>query len=469
MNNGNGNGYHKSNGNRAAVSTNAVELAMLYNDAAERSVLGSLLIDNDAYGYVRPILNASDFYLVRHQWIYEEILNLIEGSEQADLITLSDRMNRRGQSPDSGWEVYLIGLLNEVPTSVNARYYASIVAEYATRRRMIVAAAQVSQMAANLEMPIDEALGQSENIALGMRGARADQGVKTSAEVGRYYLDRMETLRDDRREIVGLPSGFVDLDRLLGGFEAQYYLMAGRPGMGKSSWVLAALAHAAIRLNKTAMLFSLEMNEKQIMDRLVASEGRIPLEKIKNPRTLSDNEWGTVYEVAGRIGSSRLFFDATPGATPSQILAKALRKSIETGGLDLVVIDHIHIMQADNPGLMETAALTSISKQVMTLPKLLGCPVIVLAQLNRSLEQRANKRPMLSDLRQSGSLEEDAYAVLFLYRDDYYEKEMSERPNVAELEVAKNRDGKTGTVNLFWDGPLTAFRNLSHQKTNNGR
>ena len=428
----NTNGYHKSKNGHKPI-TNPAELSLLYSDEAERSVLGSLLIDADAYGYVAPIVETGDFYLVRHQWIYEEFCNLIEGGEQADLITMSDRLTRREQAPESGWTVYLMGLLNEVPTSINAPSYARLVAEYATRRRMVIAAAQISQLATDLEQPLDTALATSENAALSIRGTRADQGVKTAKALGNYYLDRLETLREQRRDIIGLPTGFIDMDRLLKGFESQFYLLAGRPGMGKSSLGLKILLNVVLRQKKRAMLFSLEMNESQLMNRCVAIEARIPLEDVKNPARLNDQSLARVYDAVGRISESQLFIDATPGLTPSQIRAKALRRSIESGGLDLVVIDHIHIMQPDTPSQNETAALTSISKQVMMLPKFLGCPVLVLAQLSRSLEQRANKRPQLSDLRQSGSLEEDAFAVLFLYRDDYYNGEMSVCPNIDEL------------------------------------
>lgn len=451
-----------SGGNKPAVIP--ADLAILYSDVAEKAVLGSLLIDNDAYGYVRPIVEANDFYLVRHRWIYEEITTLIESGEPVDMITLPEQMNRRDKSPDGGWEAFIIGLTLEVPTSFNAPHYARIVREYATRRRMVLAAAQISQSALDFETPLDDSLAVSENAALNIRGSRADIGVKSAAELARYYLDRFETLMDERRDIIGLPTGFIDIDRFMKGLDKQFYILAGRPGMGKSALALSILLNVVIRQEKNAMLFSLEMNEVQMMNRAISSEAEIPLERVKNPSLMRDTDFPKFYEALGRIGQSKLFIDATPGLTPSQIRAKALRKSIEVGGLDLVVIDHIHIMQPDNPNLMDTAALTSISKQVMTFPKLLGCPVLVLAQLSRSLEQRQNKRPMLSDLRQSGSLEEDAFAVMFLYRDDYYEKELSERPNVAEVEVAKNRDGETGTIDLYWQGELTAFRNLQRKQ-----
>lgn len=430
-----------------------------YDDEAERCVLGGLIIDPDVYGYVRPIVSTGDFYLLRHQWVYEEFCIIIEDGDPLDLMTLVDRLNRRRQTPDGGWDAYLIGLINTVPTSMNAPAYARIVQEYAIRRRMILAAQNIATSAYNLAMPIDQGLEQSETLVMGLRGQRADQGVKTAREAGRKFLDRLDALRDSDKEFPGLPTGFTDYDRILGGLEIQPNLLAGRPGMGKSAFALAVALHVVMVQKKRVMFFSLEMSENQIMARTIASLTGIPLNNIRSPRLLSERDFALTQQMTGRVADSGLIIDATPGLTPSQIRAKALRQSM-MGGVDLVIIDHLHKMNSDQPGLSGTQLITNISKAVSELHKVLGCPVLYLAQLNRSLESRADKRPTLADLRDSGSLEEDAYSVTFIYRDEYYNPGMSDRTNIADLIVAKNRDGATGEASLFWNGKCTSFGNL---------
>lgn len=458
--NGYKNGHHKNGTVNPVVTDNEFP----YNDDAERAVLGSLLIDPDAYGYVRPLVNPDDFYLVRHKWIYEIALELIEVGEAPDLMNVSDRLERKERAPEGGWSSYLIGLINHVPTSINAPSYAKIVQEYAIRRRLVAASRNMAAAAYNLSLPIDEGLAMAEAAALNLRGMRADSGVKTSAEMARSFLDKLDNLRDTDNAMPGLPTGFVDLDRLLGGMEIQLYLLAARPGMGKSSLALGKALNAALRQQKKVMIFSLEMSEMQIMRRAVAAETGIPLNKIKYARNLNDLEVTSIHEATGRISQSQLFVDATPGLTPAEIRAKALRKVIECGGLDLVIVDHIHLMSPDIPNLTGTVLVSHLSKEMMKLPKILGCPVLTLAQLSRAVEQRTDKRPQLSDLRDSGSLEEDAYAVMFIYRDDYYYQDASERPNVAEIIVAKNRDGEPGTCELFWRGTTTSFHSLQRSQ-----
>lgn len=454
---------YRTNGHHKKEKVVLAENELLYDDEAERAVLGSLLIDPDAYGFVRPLVSLDDFYLQRHRWIYQELLTLIEEGETPDLLNMTDRMNRHERPDDFHWDGYLMGLINVVPTSMNAPSYAKIVNEYAVRRRMVLASLQIATHAHNMAKPLDESLAEAEAAALNLRGLRADAGVKSAKEIGLSFLNRLENIRESG-VMPGLPSGFVDLDRLTDGFEAQPWLLASRPGMGKSALALCIALNVALRQNKRVMFFSLEMSENQLMSRAVASECRIPLSNVRRPRFLSDAQMEQVYEMSGRIGQAGLFVDATPGITASQIRAKALRKAMELGGLDLVIIDHLHIMGADVPGLTGTTLITHLSKEVMKLPKILGCPVLYLAQLNRNLEIRGDKHPNLSDLRDSGSLEEDAYGVLFIYREDYYNKDVSERPNVAEIIIAKNRDGSTGTCDLFWRGETTSFHSLQRNE-----
>lgn len=450
----NGNGHHKKE--KVVLAQDG----LLYDEEAEKAVLGSLVFEPDCYGYIRPIVNKEDFYLIRHQWLYEDITTIIESGEQPDVMTVVDKMNRREKSPDYGWDAYIIDVIQSVATSYNAQSYARIVQDYAIRRRMMLAGLAMANHAHNMARPVDESLPEIEQSVMNLRGTRADQGVVTAREAARSFLDTLETKIVNRQELPGLPTGYIDLDRLLGGLEVQHYLLAGRPAMGKSSLALDIALHDALKLKKRVLFFSLEMSTQQIMTRAVSHLASIPLNALKKPHLLSEGDMKAVHYYTGLVSESGLIIDPTDGLTPSQIRAKALRQLTIHGNIDLVIIDHIHRMSADNERLTGNEMITAISKQLSQLHKLIGCPVLTLSQLSRAVEQRTDKRPILSDLRDSGSLEQDAYGVMFIYRDEYYYEGMSEKKGIAEIIVAKNRDGATGTADLLWRGETTSLFNL---------
>lgn len=452
--NGHGrNGYHKA---KEAVVLSPDEFP--YDDEAEQAVLGSLLIDPDSYGYIRPIVNTEDFYLQRHKWIYDTVTTIIEGGDTPDLMTVADRLNRKEKAPESGWEIYLMGLLDVVPTSLNAPSYAKIVQEYAIRRRMINVSRMIATHAYNIAMPVDQSLAEVEQAATNLRGQRADDGVVSAKEATRDFLDRLEMLREADSDMPGLPTGYTDLDRILGGLEVQPYLLAARPAMGKSSLALNIAINVAMR-KKRVMFFSLEMSQQQLIARGVSYLSGIPLRSVKIPRHLTPVQMEDVYRWSGVVSTLDITIDPTAGNIPSIIRARALRQ-VTQGGLDLVIIDHMHNMDYEG-SLVGNNLLTAISKDISRLPKILGCPVLTLAQLSREVENRQDKRPILKDLRDSGSLEQDAYGVIFLFRDEYYTEDMSEKKGIGEVHVAKNRDGELGRCELFWHAETTSFRPLA--------
>lgn len=429
---------------------------------AEQAVLGSLIIDPDAYYDVAEILEPSSFYRQPHQWIYEAISNLYGRSEPLDLLTLFAELRRIERLEDSGDQPYILDLLNTVPTSINVAHYAGIVAEKAARRRLIHAAGQVAKAAYNQALPIDEAIAAAE-AAVFDAGNNANRGTVLSPR--RYMSDYIDSFMADvvsteTPRIIG--SGLLDLDRFLGGFERPHqYLIAGRTSMGKSSLALGIALHAAMRQGKRVLLFSLEMSQEQITNRLISLMTRIPVERLKpaRRRELSTQDQALVMKAGGKLADSSIYIDATAGIRPSDVRARAAR-IYAAHGLDMVIVDHMHIMPANQPTGNEVQDLGAISIDLANIYKSLNVVGLTLAQLNRGVDARAIKRPMLSDLRQSGQIEENAYAVLFIYRDNYYDD--TAPVTDAEVIIAKNRDGATGSVTIGWKPEMATFVSRAH-------
>ncbi len=428
---------------------------------AEQAVLGSLLIDPDAYYDVAEILEPTSFYRPPHQWIYEAIGNLYGRSEPLDLLTLSAELRRIERMEDSS-QGYIVDLINTVPTSINIEHYAAIVAEKAARRRLIHAAGQVAKVAYNQALPIDEAIATAE-AAVFDAGNNANRGTVLSPR--RYMSDYIDSfmadvVSTDTPRIIG--SGLLDLDRFLGGFERPHqYLIAGRTSMGKSSLALGIALHAAMRQGKRVLLFSLEMSQEQITNRLISLMTRIPVERLKpaRRRELSTQDQALVMKAGGKLADSSIYIDATAGIRPSDVRARAAR-IYAAHGLDMVIVDHMHIVQANQPTGNEVQDLGAISIDLANIYKSLNVVGLTLAQLNRGVDARAIKRPMLSDLRQSGQIEENAYAVLFIHRDSYYDD--TAPVTDAEVIIAKNRDGATGSVTIGWKPEMATFVSRAH-------
>jgi replicative DNA helicase len=426
---------------------------------AEEAVIGALLVDPDAIYLIADFLMPGDFYLGKNRLIYQAILDLKGKGIFGDLVTLAAELSRDGDTDEVDWIDHLARLVSEVPSSIGVRDYARVVEEKAMRRRMIQAAGKVASLAHTESGLIDEQLDEAETAVFQVRGERARQGVSKPRQYTTEYLEMFERLRENGRGLIGLPTGFTDLDRLLGGLQAPYqYVLAARPGMGKSAMAINIAVHLALKHGKRIAFFSLEMSKMQIMNRINASLTGIDSQQIQRPWELTEQQVKLVYETTGRVSDSRLHIDPTEGISPAQIRAKCLRLYAEYG-LDLVIIDHLHLVRPDRNMNRPDLEIGETTETFANLGKALNVPILTLAQLSRGVETRQNKRPQLSDLRESGRIEENAYCVMFLYRDDYYD-ELTDRPNVCEVVIPKHREGPTGSVDLHWKPGIVTFRNL---------
>jgi len=433
------------------------------NVEAEEALLGSLIIDPDAIFDVAAFLQPSEFFKETNRWIYEAVLALYERHEPVDLITLTDELRKRKQLEEVGGEALVIGLINVVPTSVNARYYGRIVEAAALRRRMISAASTIANLAYEQKEDINVVIDKAEQALFSISEERTTRDLVPVKEIASGYLDRIEDLHARGDEIIGVPTSFSDLDKILGGLnKSDLIIVAARPGMGKTALQLAIGQAAARRHNRRVAIFSLEMSAEQLVQRMIAAETRIDSQRLRRG-DLQEFEWPIFYEAVGRISESQLYIDDTPSISPMQLRTKARRLYAEHG-IDLIMIDYLQLMQAEHTTNNRVQEISEISRSLKGLARELDIPVVAASQLSRAVEQRQDKRPQLSDLRDSGSIEQDADVVLFIYRDEYYRPDESERPNIAEINIAKHRNGPTAVVDLYWQGQLATFRNLQRQE-----
>jgi replicative DNA helicase len=434
-----------------------------HSQESEEAVLGSLLIDPDAILEVSGFLRSDAFYRVQNRWIYEAILSLNERREPLDFITLSEELRRREQLEEIGGEGYLISLINSVPTSINARTYGRAVEAAALRRRMIGAASTVANLAYDEAENIDIVIDRAERALFSISEERTTRDLVPIKQIARSYLERVEELNRLGDDVIGVPTGFMDLDRLLGGLSrSDLIIVAARPGMGKTSLQTSVALTAATRHGKRIAIFNLEMSGEQLVQRMISAETRIDSQRLRRG-DVREQEWPIFMEAVGRLSETRIFIDDTPSITPMQLQTKSRRLYAEHG-LDMIMIDYLQLMQAERSFSNRVQEISEISRALKSLARELDVPVVAAAQLSRAVEQRQEKRPMLSDLRDSGSIEQDADVVMFIYRDEYYNPDSTDRPNIAEISVAKHRNGPTGTIDLYWHGKLATFRNLQRQE-----
>ncbi len=436
-----------------------------HNLEAEEAVLGSLLIDPDAIYDVANFLHPHDFYKVQNKWIYEAILALNERREPLDLLTLTDELRRREQLEKIGGEGVVIGLVNAVPTSVNAAHYGRIVEAASTRRQLINAAGSIANLAYEEAEDISIVIDRAEQALFSVSEERTTRDLTPISQITRDYLERIEALTEQGEDIIGVPTGFSDLDRLLGGLnKSDLLILAARPGMGKTSLQNAIALTAATRYGKRIAIFNLEMSGEQLVQRMLSAETRIDSQRLRRGQ-LHEHEWPIFMEAIGRLSQTHIFIDDTPSITPNQLRTKCRRLYAEHG-LDLIMIDYLQLMVTERGSSNRVMEISEISRSLKGLARELDVPVLAAAQLSRAVEQRQDKHPLLSDLRDSGSIEQDADIVMFIYRDEYYNPETTERPNIAELNIAKHRNGPTGSIDLYWHSKLATFRNLQRQEIN---
>ena len=432
---------------------------------AESSVLGGLLLDNHAWDRVGDLLVESDFYRHEHQLIYTAIAALVNASKPADVITVYEQLQNLGKSDEIGGLGYLNSLAQYVPSASNLRRYAEIVRERAILRKLVTASDEIATNAFNPQgKPVDKILDEAEQkiFNIGEEGSRMKQGFQGMDTLVVDLLDRVQEMADNPNDITGVPTGFIDLDRMTSGLQAgDMVVLAARPSMGKTAFAVNIAEHVALNEGLPVAIFSMEMGAAQLAVRIVGSIGRIDQGHLRTGK-LTDDEWPRLTEAIERLRNVSLHIDETPGLTPSELRANARRLARQCGKLGLIVVDYLQLMSGSSGSQGENRAteLGEISRGLKMLAKELQCPVIALSQLNRSVETRTDKRPMMSDLRESGAIEQDADIIMFIYRDDYYNKD-SKEPNVAEVIIGKQRNGPTGTVKLFFQKSQTRFESLA--------
>lgn len=421
---------------------------------AEEAVLGSLLIDPEALFRVTPFLKGEDFYIQKNAWIYGAILALHERREPIDFVTLCDELERRGQLEEVGGAAYVTRLINAVPSAIHVESYGHIVEQAAIRRRLISAASQIAQLAYREAEEIDLTVDQAEQALFSVSQRRITRDLAPIQEVIRRYYDRIEYLYAHQGEPLGVPTGYADIDRLLGGLQrSDFVIIAARPSVGKTSLCLSVARNAA-RHGQRVAIFSLEMSSEQIVQRIVSAETGIDTQRLRLG-DLREEEWPLFVQATGKLADLPVFIDDTPSISALQLRTKARRLHAEHG-LDLVLVDYLQLMTGDVRSENRVQEVSYISRSLKALARELDLPVVAASQLSRAVEQRTDKRPMLADLRDSGSLEQDADVVMFIYRDELYHPD-TERQNIADVIVSKHRNGPTGTVQLFFRKRLAQF------------
>ena len=445
---------------RAAVSETDALKVPPHSLEAEQAVLGGLMVDNAAWDQVADRIAEDDFYRRDHRVIFRAMGELAEGGEPMDVVTLSNWLKSVGQLEDAGGLPYLGALAKDTPSSANIKAYASIVREKSVLRQLIQAGTRVAESAYNPDgRDSAELLDHAERVIfeIAEQTGRHRQGFQGVRDILPGVVDRIDTLYHQSGDITGLGTGFTDFDNMTSGLQdGDLVVVAGRPSMGKTTFAMNIAEHAALKGDKPVAVFSMEMPGDALAMRMLSSLGRIELQKIRSGK-LADEDWPRLTGTMNLLSQARLFIDDTPGLSPTEMRARARRLKREHG-LGLVVIDYLQLMQL--PGYKENRAteISEISRSLKSMAKELGVPVVALSQLNRSLEQRPNKRPVMSDLRESGAIEQDADVITFIYRDEVYNDDTPDK-GVAEIIVGKQRNGPIGMCRLTFLGQYTRFEN----------
>jgi replicative DNA helicase len=426
---------------------------------AEESVLGGIMIDNAALDRVVELLQPDDFYRGTHRKLYRAMLDLSERSEPVDLITLSETLKARGELTEIGGASYLAELTERVPTAANIAHYAKIVRERSILRGLIEAATEIASRGYQASDDVDQLLDRAEQLIFGIQERKVKQAFTRTGDLVVETIRTIERLYEKKQAVTGVPTGFTDLDRLTAGLQpSDLIIVAGRPSMGKTSFCLNIAEHAAMRAGVGVGIFSLEMSKEQLAMRMLCSEARVDLGRVRSGQ-LHDREFPRLAMAAGRVGDAPIFIDDTPAITVLEMRAKARRLKRDAGAkLGLIVVDYIQLMRSAEGRDSREQEISEISRSLKALAKELHVPVIALSQLNRQVESRSPPKPRLSDLRESGAIEQDADVIMFLYREEYYEKE-TDKKGIAEVIVAKQRNGPIDDVELTFLAQFTRFEN----------
>jgi replicative DNA helicase len=430
---------------------------------AESSVLGGLLLDNGAWDRMGDVVVDGDFYRHEHKLIYAAIGTLINASKPADVITVYEQLQNLGKADEIGGLAYLNSLAQYVPSASNIRRYAEIVRERSILRKLVSASDEIATNAFNTQgKAVDKILDEAEQkiFNIGEEGTRMKQGFQSMDALVVELLDRVTEMAENPNDITGVRTGFHDFDKMTSGLQpGDMIVLAARPSMGKTSLAINIAEHVALNEGLPVAVFSMEMGASQLAVRIVGSIGRIDQGHLRTGK-LSDEEWPRLTEAIEKLRTVSLHIDETPGLSTSELRANARRLARQYGRLGLIVVDYLQLMSTSMGDENRATAVGEISRGLKMLAKELKCPVIALSQLSRGVESRTDKRPMMSDLRESGAIEQDADIIMFIYRDDYYDKN-SKEPGIAEVIISKHRNGPTGTVKLAFLKPLTKFENLA--------
>jgi replicative DNA helicase len=429
-----------------------------YNMDAEVSTLGSIMIDKDAMGKILDIIKPEDFYKEAHGIIYEAILGLYERGEPVDMVTVTEELSSRGALEKSGGVAYITSLANAVPTAANVEYYAKIVEEKATFRSLISAGTKIATLGYQGEGDVDVALDQAEQEIFRIGQRQRSQGYVGIRDVLVHTFEHIEKVYNSQGGITGIPTGFRDLDQMLSGLQpSDLIIIAGRPSMGKTSLALNIAQHVAIDEKIPVAIFSLEMPKEQLAIKMLCSEGKVNSQRLRTG-SLTDEDWPKLSYALAKLSEAPIYIDDTPAISSMELRTRARRIKAEHD-LGLIVIDYLQLVQGRARNENRQQEIAEITRSLKSLARELNVPVVALAQLSRAVEMTSDCRPRLSHLKESGELEQSADVVAFIYREEYYNPD-TERKNMAEIIIAKQRNGPTGTVELFWHRDYTTFTGM---------
>ncbi len=441
-----------------------IKRVMPHSVEAEQSVVGAMLMDRDAIMTSAEIISGSDFYQSAYGVVFDSIVELFNEGQPADLVTLQERLRTKDVPAEISNLEFVRDFLNLTSTSANVKYYAQIVADKSVLRRLIRLNEEIANICYAGNESLEAVLEKTEKSVFELLQRRNSGEFVPIKQVVLNALERIEKASKNKGSVTGIPTGFIDLDYKLSGLQpSDLVLIAARPSMGKTAFVLNIAQYMAFKKDKSVAIFSLEMSKEQLVNRLFSLESQVDAQAIRTGN-MKDSDWEKLIEGAGIIGGSRLIIDDTPGISISELRSKCRKYKLEHG-LDIIIIDYLQLMTGSVGKSQESRQqeISEISRSLKGLARELNVPVVSLSQLSRAVESRPDKRPMLSDLRESGAIEQDADVVMFIYRDEYYNKD-SEFKKQAEIIIAKQRNGPVGTVNLAWLGEYTKFANLSRQE-----
>lgn len=441
-----------------AMEENVLKRILPHSVEAEQSVIGSMIMDREAIVVASEIITGEDFYNKQYGILFETMIELNESGNPVDLVTLQNRLKEKDVPPEVSSLEFVRDLITAVPTSANIKYYATIVAEKSTLRKLIRLNEEIANTCYAGKENLEFILEDTEKRVFQLVQKRNTGEFVPIRQVVMNAMEKIESAAKNKGAVTGIPTGFIDLDYRTAGMQpSDLVLIAARPSMGKTAFVLNIAQHVAFRQNKTVAIFSLEMSKEQLVNRMFSLESRVDAQHLRTGQ-LDDQEWEKLIESAGVIGSSNLIIDDTPGISISELRSKCRKYKLEHN-LSMIIIDYLQLMTGSGRSDSRQQEISDISRSLKAVARELSVPVLALSQLSRAVEQRPDHRPMLSDLRESGAIEQDADVVMFIYRDDYYNHD-SELKGISEIIIAKQRNGPIGTVQLAWLPEYTKFANL---------